>query len=482
MLWLALHLPWLPLEALSATTPAACCVIEQRRVLVGNRAAREAGVEPGMSASSAATLAPQVQQLPRDEVREAGFVHLLALAVSRFTPNVVLQPDGVLLEVGASLRLFGGVRSLLRQVRQTLRDCQAHARVALAPTATGASLIARTGRGRALQAPRLARLLDALPLPPVLDALQQAPRLAELLQSLGCRHLRDLRALPRAGFRKRGGGELLAVLDRAYGDAPDPQPWFEPPERFAMSLELMHRADDAAQLVFAAQRLVQPLAGWLTSQWLAASRLRLKLRHERGRRSVPDEEMLIELGLPSRDAAQILALLRERLQRHQLAEPVYALELVLDEAVSHAGTAGQLLPDPGQQAEAFQALLDRLGSRLGAEQVQRLGLAADHRPEHASVSRATTRAAPPLFDADPAPRPLWLLPQPLRLNELRGQPVHGSPLTLLSRPERIEAGWFDGDLVCRDYHVAEGSDHRLRWIYRERQGDEMAWFLHGLFA
>ena len=483
MLWLALHLPWLPLEALPCTLPLPRCVIEQRQVLVMNRAARELGVEIGMSASSASSLAPQVQQLLRDEAREAEFVRALALALSRYTPNVVLLSDGVLLEASASLRLFGGVRALMRQVCATARDCEAHARLGLAPTAMAASLFARHGL-RACGKPRTQRLLDALPLATALNRLGQ-PRLAELLQGIGCRTLGEVRALPRAGLKKRGGGELLALLDRAHGDAPDPRAWFEPPERFAMSLELMHRADDAAQLVFAAQRLVQPLAGWLSSQWLAASRLRLKLRHERGRRSQPDGELLLELGSPSRDAAQIMTLLRERLQRHQLAAPVYAIELQLDEAVSSAGTAGQLLPDPGQAAQEFQALLDRLASRLGADRVQRIALADDHRPERASrrVGFSPPSNTGGLKPTLPNPmRPLWLLPQPLRLNEREGRPLHGSPLALLSRGERIESGWFDGDLICRDYHVAEGEDHRLRWIYSERHGDEIAWYLHGLFA
>jgi protein ImuB len=530
MLWLALHLPWLPLEALQPEGPepqatqtssaaagppqggarapsggeepqatggkhfAPRCVIEQRQVQVASRAARALGVEAGMSASSASSLAPQVQQLLRDERREAEFVRALALAQSRYTPNVVLLRDGVLLEVSASLRLFGGLRSLMNQVRATTRDCAAHARVGLAPTAAAAALFARFAQ-RACMKPRMRRLLDALPLPPVLEALQQPPRLAELLQAIGCCHLGEVRALPRAGLTKRGAIELLVLLDRAYGDAPDPRAWFEPPERFAMSLELMHRADDAAQLVFAAQRLVQPLVGWLSSQWLAASRLRLKLRHERGRHGAPDGELLLELGSPSRDAAQIMTLLRERLQRHQLAAPVYAIELQLDEAVSSAGTAGQLLPDPGQQAQEFQALLDRLASRLGIDRVQRLALAEDHRPERASVAVTPCRRvgfSPPSGNDD-APqtrglkptlpvRPLWLLPQPMRLAEREGRPVHGSLLTLLNRAERIEAGWFDGALVCRDYHVAEGADQRLRWIYRERHGDEIAWYLHGLFA
>jgi protein ImuB len=480
MLWLALHLPWLPLEALPIPASTARCVIEQRRVLLASRAARAAGVEPGMSASTAASLAPQVQQLVREPVREAEFVRALALALARYTPQIVLQTDGVLLEVEASLRLFGGLRALLRALRGTLRDCEAHARIAIAPTAAAASLLARVAPGRALRLPRTHRLLDALPLPPVLAALQQEQRLAELLQAIGCQTLAELRALPRAGVQRRGGRALLHALARAYGDLPDPQRWFEPPQQFVMGLELMHRADNAAKLVFAFQRLVQPLAGWLASQWLAASRLSLRLRHERGRRTEPDGELVIELGAPSRDASQIMTLLRERLQRFQLAAPVYAIELRLDEAVSCPGSAGQLLPDPGQQAQDFQALLDRLASRLGRERVLRLSTADDHRPERASVAVSALEPPPRALAAAGLPRPVWLLPQPLRLSEHAGQPVHGGVLTLLSRAERIEAGWFDGALVCRDYHVAEGIDHRLRWIYRERGGE--AWYLHGLFA
>ena len=494
MLWLALHLPWLPLEALPATDEGPRCVIEQRRVRVADRTAREAGVEPGMSAATAASLAPRVRQLLRDPSREADFVRALALALGRYTPRIVLQPDGVLLEVAASLRLFGGIRPLLQQAQATTRDCGAHALLSVAPTALGATLLARVPpRGRphrALRLPRLVRLLDALPLPTALDVLQQPPRLAELLQTLGCRRVADVRALPRAGLQRRGGRELLHLFDRAFGNAPDPQDWFAPPERFTMSLELMHRADDAAQLVFAAQRLVHPLCGWLARQWLAASRITLRLRHERSRRTVPDGALCIELGAPSREAAQILLLLRERLQRHTLAAPVYAIELRLDEAISHAGSAGDLLPDPGRQVQALQVLIDRLASRLGAERVLRVSAACDHRPERAGVpqpaTRARTAAATAAASASPPPqpRPLWLLSEPLPLAERDGQPVHGSPLVLRSRAERIEAGWFDGQLVCRDYHVAEGADHRLRWIFRTRgeAGREMAWYLHGLFA
>lgn len=501
MLWLALHLPWLPLEALpvvqQAEAGAACCVIEQRRVLVADAQAQALGVSPGMSSATASSMAPQVRQFVREVEREAAFVQQLALALSRYTPQVVVEPDGVLLEIHASLRLFGGLRSLVRQVRHTTRAWGARARITVAPTAAAASLLARvaTFPARALQAERAHRLLDRLPLPAVLAVLGEAPRLTELLQAIGCRQLGEVRNLPRAGLQRRGGAALQLTLDKAYGHVPDPRTWFEPPPEFTAELELMHRADQADMLVFAAQRLLQPLCGWLSRQWLAASRLRLELRHERGRQAVPDTLLRLELGVASRDEQQLLTLLRERLHRTALPAPVYWLRLVLEEAHSCPGADGQLLPDPGQAAQDFAALLDRLRARLGTEQVQHLSLRADHRPEQAYAASSHRPDNPAATKADPAlmlaaqqsPRPLWLLPTPLRLGEHGNRPVHGSMvLNLLTRAERIEAGWFDGDLVCRDYHVAEGSDHRLRWVYCERRNqadaEESAWYLHGLFA
>ena len=521
MLWLALHLSALPLEALLATLPAepwdsersqpARCVVEQRRVLQACRKATAAGVQPGMSAASAAALMPGLQLLPRDTAREAAFVERLALALARYTPAVVIEPDGVLLEVAASLRLFGGAHAVAGAVRATVFASGAQAAsMAAAPTAGAASLLARmapaaaTRRGRTARSaaavaaapndPVVAwhqhtrRRLDALPLTAALAVWQLPERTAELLHGIGCRTLADVRALPRSGLQRRGGGMLLERLAQAYGEAPDPRPWFTPPPGFEIGLELLHRADEAAMLVFAAERLVQPLVGWLAQQWLAASRIALHLRHETSRRqALPDTVVRIGLGEASRDAKQISLLLRERLQRTVLQAPVYALTLRLEEAISHAGREAALWRDPQRHGnDNSRGLIDRLGARLSPERVQGLRLQADHRPERAMVAAPANAAAGDASRIDlplPAlPRPAWLLPEPLRLQEQAGRPLHGGPLTLRSRAERIEAGWFDGELISRDYHVAEGRDHRLRWVFRERRGDVAQWYLHGLFG
>ena len=130
MLWLALSLPHLPLQALpwsrpglDATLPVA--VAEQHRLLAVNRAARALGAQPGQSAATALSLAPGLQVLPREPRREAAFVEALALALAALTPHLCPLEGGVLLEVRASLRLFGGVRRLQRRAVALAREAAA---------------------------------------------------------------------------------------------------------------------------------------------------------------------------------------------------------------------------------------------------------------------------------------------------------------------------------------------------------------------
>jgi protein ImuB len=493
--WLAVYLPGLPLEALALPPADGGRVVldavgAQRIVCVADPTARAAGVRPGMPWSSARLLCPGLQSHTRAPVQEAALLKTLALTCSRFTPQLVVRQTGqagLWLHVGPSLRLFGGLRALVADLRASLAACGMQARLGAAPTPLAAWLFARLPRPGA---GAWQQRLGALPLVPALAVLDAAPRLAELLQGIGARTLADVRALPRAGLQRRGGGELLAQLDRAWGDAPDPQRWFVFPPRFALGLELLQRADDALALAFAAQRLVQALAGWLGAQWLAAAAFSLWLQHETtGRHAQAPTRLRVELGQPSRQAPQLMTLLRERLQRCALPAPVYGLRLVADEVQPDAGRAATLWSDATQQADDLRALLDRLSARLGAEQVCRLAPVADHRPEHAMQAWPAIGAPPPRaldVSVPDLPRPAWLLPAPLPLpTAADGRPqLGGRPLVLRSRAERIEAGWFDErGAASRDYHVAEASDHRLCWVYRERGGGADArWYLHGLFG
>ncbi|MCM3373134.1 DUF3438 family protein, partial [Bacillus velezensis] len=72
-------------------------------------------------------------------------VRAVALALLRFSPCVALDDEATLIvDVGPSLRLFGGLPSLCRQVCATLATLGYAARLSAAPTGRGAWLLART--------------------------------------------------------------------------------------------------------------------------------------------------------------------------------------------------------------------------------------------------------------------------------------------------------------------------------------------------
>jgi protein ImuB len=500
MLWVALHLPWLSLESFAATLPAVLAEAPlaladaARLITAANAAAQALGVQPGSKRASALALAPQLTIGQADAGRDAAAITALAHAALAFTPMVVVQADTVLLEVRASLRLFGGLAALLRRLQAAVAPLGHRVQITVAPTPLGAALLARVHK-RLHCADRTA-LREALDAAPV-DLLGPGREHWEALQGMGLRQLGDLRQLPRAGLARRFGAALLDELDRAYGERPDPREPIVLPAAFDSRLELFARADTTEQVLHGAGVLLARLIAWLAARHAFVRRFRLVMHHEpRWREAATPTATPLEVALaePSRDPKHLQVLLRERLAALPLPAPTIELQLEARDIAQQAPPNGELFPTPANEREGLVRLIERLQARLGAGHVQRLEPVADHRPERATLVRAvaagdllrpaTRKKAAPA--ATPPMRPLWLLTPPEPLPERRAQPLlHGQPLQLLSGPERIEAGWWDGEPAQRDYFIAQDRHGALVWIYRARLPDVEApsgWFLQGRFA
>lgn len=516
MLWFALHLPALSLEAFAAALPAQqqrqpLALQEAQRVVAVDAAAADAGVQPGMTRATALALAPALCLAQADARRDAQALQAVAHAALAFTPAVALEGRAtVLLEVASTLRCFGGADALLARLRLALAPLAHHVQIAAAPTALGAALLARW-RGDFERLPGggpqrhdlavLQGLLDDAPL----SLLDSAAPHVQALQGMGLQRLADLLRLPRAGLARRFGSALLDELDRARGTRPDPRRWLSAPEHFDTRLELAMRADRAEQLLHAAAILLARLAAWAQARQARVQAFVLGMRHEARQRA--DEatpaatRLRIELAEPAADARQLQALLRERLARTPLAAPTLELQLHCHEWVRQPAPNTELFPTRQSEHAGLVRLLERLQARLGEEQVLQLQTVADHRPERACVAVPVGCAAPAaaavavrpaaVGRADtpppPWPRPAWLLADPLPLADHRALPwFEGRPLQLLGGPERIEAGWWDGSLAARDYFIAQSSDGSLLWVYRARlpvaDPAQPLWFLQGRFG
>jgi len=521
--WIAVHRPRLPLDALQPSWPEAAgapsvpasgtlqqalpvAVMAHERVVLANGPAVALGVAFGMRRGGVQALSAEVVQLERSLPAEEALMTDVALTLLHFTPAVTIDPDAesatVMLDVTASLRLFGGHRALCRAIRARVRQLGTFAQLGCGTTAQGAAWLARqplrrTRRGivrparRAIQPARMTRLLDALPV-----ACLQTLADPGWLEGVGCRTLGQVRQLPRAGLSRRIGTALLARLDQAYDQAPAGFAWFEAPPAFAQRMELPGRIEAADGVLAGAQRLLLALSGWLAAQQAGVTRCVLVLEHERYRLGEDMDSTLVPLGLaqPSRDPVHLSKLLREKLDKVRFHAPVGGLALRVEAMETCLPQSDSLFPEPGAAPAELGRLIDTLMARLGRDNVLQPRPLADHRPECANqwgpVDEPPPRA--PATGTLPPERPLWLLEAPRPLRVQRHRPVYEGPLVMLTRPERIEAGWWDGGLATRDYFIAERADGLRCWVYRERpghptrsgqeEGGEYRWFLHGLFA
>jgi protein ImuB len=545
---------------------------DHAHILVPDFDASRAGVHAGHSRSYALALAPGLEMLAADPARETQAFEAMALALLTYTPKVSLaHAHTLLLEVGSGLRLFGGLRALLSRVSATVAEFGYTARIACGPTAWGAWLLAQAradGQGRrwrVIKETSLALVLDrvSVSLLPVAQAHRDG------LTHVGCTTLSDLRQLPRSGVVRRFSSSILDLLGQAYGTRPDPRESFRAPASFHAQLELPSRVDNADALLFAARRLIVQLAGWLSAHHAALSGYTLLLEHELASRHAPKTSSLqVAWAIPSRDAAHLIWLLREKLNQTVLVAPVIELKLVADQIGEHVGRSDTLFPMPESDSDSIARLLERLSARLGPENVLQMSVQDDHRPEramrveayqaqafsckkrssakartkikadktwltdelqHAALEKvsadgdAATQSTPVtpstqaehlsrqsdktsdakssrLFVTQPVaqvadsqasldlpdsalpsqPRPVWMLDKPLRLMVRDQRPIYRRPLKMLTRTERIEAGWWDGNRVERDYYVAADDRGHMFWVYQERPGGE--WYLQGLFG
>ncbi len=506
MLWACLLFPALPLDVYArgqspddvAHPFGVSSGGHYPRVVAANAAARATGVREGQLISAALAFAPALRTRDRDEDAEAHALAQLATWALTFTPSAGLAPpNAIVAEIGGSLRLFSGLPQLVARLVEGVRARGYAARLGLAPTPGAALLLARAGHAQPVTS--LAPLPKLLaPLPLTLLDLDEALRTT--LGDAGVTTFGQAMALPRDALARRGGAELVALLDRALGRVADPRPSFVPPPRFTAKLDLPAPVHDTEALGFGVNRLVQELATWLAARGLGVTRLELTLTHERylRQRGLPATVVPFALGAPARMPAHLTSVLRERLARVTLPAPVETLLLESEETAPLAGRNLGLLP--GDEATAIEVpLVDRLRARLGEDAVVRVAPHAEHRPEQAAREaaiataqsvrpttkrRATARHAKSSADSNgtlpEAPRPLWLLVEPQPLAHL----FEKTPWILRDGPERIESGWWDGADVRRDYFVAESPQGELQWIYRDhRYGiDDGEWFLHGIFA
>lgn len=392
-------------------------------------------------------------------------MNALACWAHQFTSDVVLDtPRWMLwLEVGSSLRYFNGLSTLYGHIKDGIALLGHTASVGIAPTLEAAALLTRhPDILPVLNKSEIRRTVAPLPL----DGLAIGSKVIDQLHTAGLRSVDDLLSVPAASIARRFGENLPEYLQRLLGERADVRRRHLQPATYRRRFEFTEGVESVEGLLFPLRRILQEFEGYLRGRDKAVQQLTITLLH----RGSTETVLRLTMSAPQRDALHLFALLREKLERLKLAEPVTDVLLGADEFVEPQILQGDFFDDHQRQNDSWLSLLDKLRARLGADAIRCLGLRDDHRPEYAWCIVSDKGKAATVEDNFPD-RPLWFLTEP--------KPISSLP-QLLGTPERIEAGWWAGEDSSRDYYLARTEAGARWWLFRE--AGTHRWYLQGLWA
>ncbi|MES1255624.1 MAG: DNA polymerase Y family protein [Acidobacteriota bacterium] len=459
--------PALPLQMLLRMQPAwvnlPVAVVEDDRphapVLFLNERARRAGVRQGQRYATALGLSTDLRAavVPRTQLEQT--VALLVEGLRRYSPHVEPAADapGVFwLDASGLNRLYPSLQAWAKAVRLDLQRADFRATVAVGVTRFGTYALARSYRSTAIcveageERSAVQRVL--------LAHLDLQPDTLARLQTLGITTVGEFLRLPEDGIRQRFGAAADALYQSASGRRWTPLvpvPADEPHER---ELHFDAPETNTEGLVFVVKRLLDAVLAGLRQRAQAVAELSLSLmlddRTSRLERVRP--------ASPTVDAAQLLALVRLRLDALRLPAGIITLRLAAAPC-SAAPPQRQLLAEIRRDADAANQALARVRAECGDDCVVRASVRDAHLPAARfgweRLDRVTTEARAQVVAARPLVRRIYAQPIPL---------AHGSRLPALAGPYILSGGWWGGG-VRRDYYFAHTGEGNLQWLYHDHR-------------
>lgn len=491
-----------------------------------NQAARKAGLHKGQTLTDARAILPKLDCHEDDEAADAALLEALADWCERYTPLLSVDTinglPGLMLDITGCAHLFKGEEALRLDLISRLTAHGFVSNIAIASTPGAAWGIARYGDPAAdrIIVPGAERDHVA-PLP--LEALRIDPKSVEELKQVGLKTIGCIMDLPRGPLALRFGRTLLRRLDQALGreeETISPRMTVAELVSERQFVDPISLQDDISRSILSLADNLKPM---LEKRALGARVLVLKLFRVDGERRM----LSVVTANPEREPTHIEQLFQDRLASlHSPLEAGFGFDLIRLEIATSEPMLHQQADFVAKvpMEDSYNALINRLGARLGTDRVQRFTVNDTHIPErsfgvlpsirtsslqhnsgqknrHRNVKVQTALSLTEVEDKDALDtqltRPILLLNQPEPVDVIAEIP-EGLPQRFRWRkvlyevaasegPERIACEWWrDGrQALTRDYFKTEDREGRRFWLFRqglyEREPGYPHWYMHGLF-
>jgi protein ImuB len=247
----------------------------------------------------------------------------------------------------------------------------------------------------------------------------------------------------------------MAVL---AGDDPTPLTPHVPPEVPEEVATLEYGIESTDALLFVMKRLCDGLACRLAGRALAVSRLEMVFDLDRGMTPcVPRAVLNLAFSAPLTEAAELLRVVRARLDSYTIEAPILSVRLRGLETVPLGRTQLHIFVPESKAEQAIPRLAAELEVRLGTGTVGTLQLANRWLPDRRSllVPLSASRALQHLGLSVPDSHAGALISGALEPTRWLSQPVPCPSLVEVRVVARLEAGeWWERGVLQRDYGTA----------------------------
>ena len=496
--WMSIWFPHLKTDWLARRRPSlkklpfvlTCSQHGKMIITAANNLSQSKGITIGMSLADARAFIPGLEVLEdRPEICQKLLVSLAEWCI-RYSPVVSIDlPEGLMINLTGCAHLWGGESNYIQAIIKRFNDFGYQVKAAISDTIGTSWAVARFGENRSVISK--GQQLNAIQsLPPA--ALRLESEIVERLEKLGLRKIEQFIDMPRTTLRRRFGQQILHCIDQALGITQETKEPVKPLEPYQERLPCLEPISTITGIEIALHSLLNTLCQRLQKEQKGLRNAVFMGFRIDGKM----EKISIATTRPSCNPEHLFKLLEIKLST---IEPALGIELfILESSIVE--------PLPVQQDEiwrdkehlnnhGFSELLDRIGEKIGLQNIYRFLPDEHHWPER-SYKKATT-----LYKEDAVewpvcrPRPLRLLPYPQAIEVTA--PIPDYPPMLFRHkgklhkiikadgPERIESEWWLQECQHRDYYCVEDEEGCRYWIFRDghyEAGKLFQWFLHGFFA
>jgi len=491
MLWLALFYPDLPLEVFGPkhiSNDHPTVVMETDKVILCNAAAKEANILLGSTLRNAQSIREDLTYFRRDDVREEKSLDRLASELYGLS-NQISKPSNhtLLIEIGASLRLFGSTASTSQKaIDLSFRlGHRAIGRVATTPHAAIALSYSNTDQ-----------LSETTITNAGLGMAGISEKLIEQMPDMGIDTLEELANLPFEEIGLRFDKDLLRYLNELTGKTPDLRPSIAPAQRFIEEIHCLQPVNSKSELHeqprSPIQTLLKKLHHWLRINQLGCEMLLWEFETHKAENfphntkkldSSRQVQIAPTFSTPQQNVEVLLGMTRLYLEQQSLPEEVITVRLKVDRVTLWEGVDHLLFDLPNSSEEAKNPykpnvyLLDEMNARLGqgaCRGIQDLHSATPEASWNFVESHSINKPQSNENDSTDElyfykKRPLWLTNPPIC--------TFRKELILIAGPEKIKSQWWSKH-IDRDYYIARQKDGTECWVFKNTQDQ---WYIHGYF-